>query len=396
MKKLYVFIATALLCAVAIIVSCTKQGVEAPEPTPPILPGDWQASTLRVLTPEIQIGASNQTVFRQITVEATDTWTIASKPAWITTKDATRTGFTIEVEPWLDGETATRKGAILIEMGELDAEIAITQLTFVIPYVLSVSLEEIPGALADQTYPVEVTASHVWEVDTEEAWIMIGDVDEKGFNITVDEYGDAAGTERSGTVVVSSRDSQCEIEITQIKPNPNATPLADYLGEYTITAMRGSNMNSSLPGYFEGTIPYEETGTMKISDLGTNWVSIDVLGTNLFFTYDPVTGTLLNNNYADGNWSCTFSHFTHHQLNEWTPPSNLFFAFDQGSMTFQIDEDRKIVVPETVYVPSMSIYVGGLTIDVGGLDKKICICQFSLQHRITMSDYLTDITFTKK
>ncbi len=388
MKSHFKLMAAALLGAVAIVVSCNDP-VNVPLP-----PADEPALT--VGTPTLQIGSSDQVVYRNITVTATDAWQIASNPAWITPGDVTEKGFRIAIEPYIDGTEPSRNGDIVVTMGEKEAKIAVTQLVFMLPYELSVSTEEIPSALADQTYDVEVTASHSWNADPDKDWLHVTDVTETGFRISVDAYGDAVGPQRSGKVVVSSRDTDIEITVTQLKPDPDAIPLADYLGEYTITAQEGSNLNSTFSGHFEGTRPYSRMGTMRRSEFGPNWVSINVLGSDLYFTYDPVTGTLKSNNYVDGVWACTFSHFNHHQLNEWTPPSNIFFAFDDGSMTFEMDGDGKIVVPATIDVPSTIVNIGGLNVDVGGDDKPICICQFNIQHHITMSNYLRDITFTKK
>ncbi len=386
------------MCAVAIVVSCSDPGPEAPEPIPPTPPDDWQTvtPTLAVTTPALQIGASDQAVFRRITVEkrnTTDAWEIASSPEWITTGDVSETGFTIEIEPYIDGETETREGTIVIEMGELTAEVALTQLVFMIPYVFTVSTEEIPSALAGLTYEIEVVASHAWEVDTDAAWITVSDVTEGGFNISVAEYGDAPGPNRSGTVVVSSRDSECEITLTQIKPNPDAIPLADYLGEYTLTAEEGNN---SVTGVLDQITPYQRTVTMTISDLAPNWVSINVFGRLLYLTYDPVTGTMTNNNYAENVWTCSFAHRYLYQHSEWSLPTNMFFALEEGSMTFRLDENGVIDIQKTVDIPPTTVYNNGNYIEIGGDDKDVCLCYFSLTSRMNQSNYLKNMVLTKK
>ncbi|MDR2891135.1 MAG: hypothetical protein LBV18_06000 [Alistipes sp.] len=306
---------------------------------------------LTVTPPTITIGASEQVASRDIAVEATGEWEIASKPEWVATKNVTETGFSIDVEPWIDGDEEPREGKIVVEMGDLAQEVTLTQHSFFIPYVLSVDENLIENAQDGVDYTIEVTASHAWQVDTAADWITIKNETETGFVINVDPYGDLADPSREGKVVVDGRDTDVEITVVQIKPEPEALPLSAYLGEYTIT---GTMID--LGGGGDGDA-YETTGTMVLrSDMGPNWVSIKVLGVDenfgesedLFFTYDPTTGFLFNNNYVanTNNMRATsFAYFTNITMNGHETTAHL--PIPEGEMALTLNENDEIVVPET-------------------------------------------------
>lgn len=324
------------------------------------------------ITPEhLQIGASDQIVSRELTVEALGEWEITSVPDWVTTKAVTAEGFSIDIEPFLDGETESREGEIVVAMGETTAKATITQLTYLIPYVLEVDTDRIENVLDGVEYTITVEASHAWEVDTETDWVTISNETETGFVLTVAPYGDEQAESREGTVVVSSRDSDHEITLIQLKPVPDAIPLADYLGEYTIT---GTMLNLSVFGdpAIDGRA-YTSIGTMVLRpDMGENWVSIEVLGVDenygesaeLFFTYDPTTGTLFNNNYTPTTTTCTFSYYTI------SNGFKSFYAIEEGTLSFNLT-DGSLPIPAKYTVEDE--------------EKDLCICQFYPLSHLTWS-----------
>lgn len=328
------------------------------------------------ITPEhLQIGASDQIVSRELTVEAIGEWEITSAPDWVTTKAVTAEGFSIDIAPFLDGETESREGEIVVTMGETTAKATITQLTYLIPYVLEVDTDKIENVLDGVEYPITVEASHAWEVDTEADWVTISNETETGFVLTVAPYGDEQAESREGTVVVSSRDSDHQITLIQLKPVPDAVPLADYLGEWTIT---GTMLNLSVFGSsdIDGKA-YSTTGTMVLRpDMGENWVSIKVLGVeenygdsaDLFFTYDPTTGFLFNNNYTpeDGYplTTCTFSHYIVGGA------FKSFYTIEEGTLSFNLT-DGSLPIPAKYTVE--------------GEEKDLCICQFYPMSHLTYS-----------
>jgi hypothetical protein len=231
--------------------------------------------------------------------------------------------------------------------------------------VLTVEPESIDNALPEVDYTIAVTASHAWSVDKNADWITISGTTETDFVITVAAYDENLEDEsRQGTVTVTSKDTNREIAVTQYKPEPEAIPLTDYLGEYTITA----TMMDLGYGGTEGDA-YTSTGIMVTrEDLGLNWISIEVLGVDenfeedrtLVFTYDPTTGMLSNNNYTlVGSPYTTTTLCYWEYVNQTT--TKALWPIEEGTVTFGLDETGTIAIPATCMVE--------------GEEKEIIICE---------------------
>lgn len=346
---------------------------------------------LTVSPQSLDVEASDVTLTYEITVNASDTWAVISAPDWVAVADLTEAGFTVEVEPymWTEGLDDTREGEIVVGMGDMSVRVTVIQDAFVpeAPFVLTVDPDEISNADPAEVYEIAVGASHEWSVATEADWIVISGINDIGFSLQVEEYGDLEDESRTGSVVVSSEGEECEVKVTQLKPAPAISTVDDWLGQWTITAKMQSLMASDLGG-FDGERDYSSIGEMVLrEDIGENVVSIPVFGveenfdepTDLFFTFDPETGTLRNNNYVKTNGSsvtCTFAWWT--ETSGW----KTFYPLEEGSLSFGLDAAGTLVVPQAV--------------NVDGEEHQLTVCEFYPESGITWSMiYIYDITMSK-
>ncbi len=292
-----------------------------------------------------EIIGRNEVLTREVTVEATAAWDVTEKPDWITVKDKTETGFFIDIAPYIDGENESRPGTIVVEMGDLSEDIEVTQLRYLNPVSLTLTPDEIPDAEFEQTYDIEVEASHAWEADTEAAWITISNVTEDGFTISVADYGDLADPSRTGTVVVTLQDPIGETtkEVTVIQNKPLVIiPLADYLGSYKVQGDMAW-IDTYMTGGWQGFRAYESTET--VTDKGSNVLSMGILGIDanmmqgypINFAYDPETGSLKNKTQVVGY---------HADMAGLVEAPRTFTTIPDGEITLRL-EDGEIVFPTT-------------------------------------------------
>jgi hypothetical protein len=382
-------IASALpLVAMLAFASCAKPG-----PT-----GDPVEEGMLVVSPSpIQVGASRQTMSRQMTVKAEEAWEITSTPEWITTENVTETGFTVNIEPYIDGLEPKREGVIAVSMGETRREVPVTQLVYMIPIALEVSPMTITNVWKGLKYGVSVSASHQWEATTDADWLSIGDITETGFNITPGEYGDLQDESRTGIVTVTMKNREAtslDVTVIQPKPIPGAALLSEYLGEYTLIAEQGTGVNKT---------PYQREGELRLrSDIGNNILSIRVLAGEdgngeLCFEYDPVTGVLHNYNYEtrpDLHRGCTFAFYTDVIIN--FTPTTAYFPVPAGELQFVLNDDKEIVFPSTadLDLETAGIYPG-YTLDEG--EKPCYVLDFYYASGVKLSNVsFTNAKLVKK
>ncbi len=383
MKKFF-SIAIAPLMAMMLVACDSDEDIQPAEPK------------LEVRPKTLTIEASSEKVTEIVTVEATQSWSIASTPDWIQVGNISETGFTASIDPYVDGLTETRGGKIVVAMGKIEEDINIIQKLYIeeIPFVLTVTPDEIIDADPDQVYNITVEASHAWSVNSDAAWITVGEIDEQGFDLRVDAYGDSEEASRTGVVKVISQDEQRMVTVTQNKPLPQIPTIEDYLGQYTVTAKMQSLLAPMLGG-FDGEREYVSTGEMTLRpDIGDNVVSIPIFGveenydepTDMFMTFDPETGTLRNNNYVKTGGSsvtCTFAHYKvgAPDWSGWEPKT--FYCLEEGSLAFGFAEGRQLAIPAMV--------------EIDGEQKPLAICEFYPASGITWSMiFIYDISMVKK
>lgn len=230
-------------------------------------------------------------------------------------------------------------------------------------------------ATAD-TEVVTVTGKNWTAIPNAAAWIDIdADLEAGEFTVTVEANPEAR--ERTGTITVKNNDDIKTVSVTQAA-NENPEPsIEDYLGEYTIT----SDLETNVVDYSrswngdegEGT-SYSAVAEMKARpEIGENIVSINVEPGNLFFTYDPETHTLRNNNRTvaeDSVFSCTFGYVTKINDNGYYT-SRSFAAFPEGEMAFSLDENNKLTIPAAL--------------EVDGEEKTVYVLEFNPTHGVTWS-----------
>ncbi len=345
MKKDLISICIAIM-AILVFSRCGDSQVDGPD------------ISLKLSPTTIDVPAGDEVVSKEITVEASESWEVAKTPDWITAKNITETGFTIDIAPYIVGKGAYREGVVAVKMGDIQKTIIVKQAKSLSG--LSVTPDVIPDALEGETYGISVEASLEWTVEAKVDWITVGEITETGFKVGVGPYA-GQGDSRTGVVTVSMGDIEREVTVTQNKPEVTLS-FEDYLGAYVVHAdlMSASVKLDGSPGDVNGPDPYFEDVVMEdmrasspnIMTLGS-FMTYDPSDVRLNFVYDETTGLLKYKPWTNPNFVDTpleYTVYLGYMDDPDDPAYTTFSLLPEGAVSLRLNADNELIVPETTTV----------------------------------------------
>ncbi len=278
-------------------------------------PGTTDEAKLTLTPPSFDIPAGDQTVTKTVAVEATGEWAIGDCPEWITPKDVTATGFSIDIEPYIDGTDPSRVGNIVVEMGAITKQVTVTQAVYTTPVDPEITIDpdsfEFDHEGGTESFAVESELD--WTVRSNNTWITATKTNDTTFSVEVDPNDAADADERTGTVTVDNGTETATLTITQTAPPVDRGTQLTYGKGLHMTEIRAKVTYHYFELNFaqvETNMSYEPKGTGSGYNLFLRAYTDVPAGTTQWelaegtYTFSTTRGplTLFDNGYGDGCW----------------------------------------------------------------------------------------------
>jgi len=155
----------------------------------------------------------------EVSIDANVAWTMASKPAWVTSVTASGTlGITpISIAYEANTGTAERRGEIVFSGGGVTETVTITQqLPITETAAITVAPTTLTAAAAGETQSATVTSNVYWTSSSDASWLTVTTSGAPGSEtITVTSTPNTGTTERQGTITFSGSGASATLVVTQ-------------------------------------------------------------------------------------------------------------------------------------------------------------------------------------